>query len=168
MAPSIVSVIANMLSLLFVIAIPLAFLAGAVILQIYLSKKESKWPGLILPAVAFGITFIPFMAFLLYGIVRTTTSVTSHDILVAERVEIQRIEAERYEAYHRITGNEPLVPVRTHYLHAQGTIRASAALVFFWFLVSTVPTAILLIIYAVCRSKRRNLLALNRMSLQDL
>ena len=33
--------------------ITLAFLAGVIILQIYLSKKESKWPGLVLPIIAF-------------------------------------------------------------------------------------------------------------------
>ena len=28
-------------------------LAGTVLLQIFLSKRESKWPGLVLPAIAF-------------------------------------------------------------------------------------------------------------------
>ena len=33
--------------------IALAFLTGVVLLQIYLSKKENKWPGLVLPILAF-------------------------------------------------------------------------------------------------------------------
>lgn len=33
--------------------IALAFLVGIVFLQIFLSKKESKWPGLILPIISF-------------------------------------------------------------------------------------------------------------------
>lgn len=31
----------------------LLFIAGVIILQIYLSKRESKWPGLVLPIIAF-------------------------------------------------------------------------------------------------------------------
>lgn len=30
-----------------------AFLVGTILLQIFLSKRESKWPGLILPAITF-------------------------------------------------------------------------------------------------------------------
>lgn len=36
----------------------LAFYAGIVFLQIYLSKRENKWPGLILPVIAFIISFV--------------------------------------------------------------------------------------------------------------
>ena len=32
--------------------IALAFLVGLVFLQIFLSKRESKWPGLILPIIS--------------------------------------------------------------------------------------------------------------------
>ena len=31
----------------------LLFIAGVIVLQIFLSKRESKWPGLVLPIVAF-------------------------------------------------------------------------------------------------------------------
>ena len=31
----------------------LVLLAGTVLLQIFLSKRESKWPGLVLPAITF-------------------------------------------------------------------------------------------------------------------
>lgn len=33
--------------------ITLALLAGIILLQIYLSKSESKWPGLVLPIISF-------------------------------------------------------------------------------------------------------------------
>lgn len=33
--------------------IVLAFFAGVVWLQVYLSKRESKWPGLVLPIISF-------------------------------------------------------------------------------------------------------------------
>lgn len=31
----------------------LAFLAGIIWLQVFLSKKESKWPGLVMPIISF-------------------------------------------------------------------------------------------------------------------
>ena len=31
----------------------LGLLAGTILLQIFLSKRESKWPGLVLPAITF-------------------------------------------------------------------------------------------------------------------
>jgi len=38
--------------------IALAFLAGIVFLQIFLSKRESKWPGLILPIISFIVALL--------------------------------------------------------------------------------------------------------------
>lgn len=35
-----------------------AFVTGAVLLQMYLSKKDNKWLGLILPAIFFIISFV--------------------------------------------------------------------------------------------------------------
>ena len=36
----------------------LLFIAGVIVLQIFLSKRESKWPGLVLPIMSFLISFI--------------------------------------------------------------------------------------------------------------
>ena len=36
----------------------LLFIAGVIVLQIFLSKRESKWPGLVLPIISFFISFI--------------------------------------------------------------------------------------------------------------
>lgn len=36
-------------------------LGGVILLQIYLSKKESKWVGLILPIIFFLFSLIPFV-----------------------------------------------------------------------------------------------------------
>lgn len=33
--------------------IVLLFIAGVIVLQIFLSKRENKWPGLVLPLIAF-------------------------------------------------------------------------------------------------------------------
>lgn len=42
-----------MTRLLFVMLIYLALLAGVIWLQVFLSKSQSKWPGLILPIISF-------------------------------------------------------------------------------------------------------------------
>lgn len=41
-----------------VLIITLALIAGVIILQVYLSKRESKWAGLVLPIISFLISFI--------------------------------------------------------------------------------------------------------------
>ena len=43
---------------LIVLIFSLVLLAGVILLQIYLSKRESKWPGLVLPIISFLISFI--------------------------------------------------------------------------------------------------------------
>ena len=40
------------------ILVVLLFIAGVIVLQIFLSKRESKWPGLVLPIISFLISFI--------------------------------------------------------------------------------------------------------------
>lgn len=51
----------TMTMLLFV----LLFAAGAIVLQIFLSRRESKWPGLVLPAVTliYSIVMVLNMAY---------------------------------------------------------------------------------------------------------
>ena len=36
----------------------LLFIAGIIVLQVFLSKREPKWPGLVLPVISFLISFI--------------------------------------------------------------------------------------------------------------
>ena len=43
---------------ILMIVLALAALTGMVLLQIFLSKKESKWLGLILPIVSFVLSFM--------------------------------------------------------------------------------------------------------------
>ena len=50
---------------MYAIIILLMLLAGTVLLQIFLSKRESKWPGLVLPAIAliYSIVMVLNMAY---------------------------------------------------------------------------------------------------------
>ncbi|MCL2677675.1 MAG: hypothetical protein FWE85_01320 [Clostridiales bacterium] len=56
----------SLLDILFFIG--LAWLAGAIFLQINLSKKENKWPGLILPGMYFLsiLLIVAYMAYMAY------------------------------------------------------------------------------------------------------
>jgi hypothetical protein len=48
--------------------------AGAIVLQVFLSKKESKWLGLILPVISFGISLIVLLGFPLFAVYSTEVS----------------------------------------------------------------------------------------------
>jgi len=46
---------------LIALLVPLLLLAGVVCLQIFLSRRESKWPGLVLPLLAFLYAQVPML-----------------------------------------------------------------------------------------------------------
>lgn len=56
-------------NILLVIAVFGLLSAGAIVLQIFLSEKESKWPGLILPAIT-----LLFSLLVVFGLTAYTTS----------------------------------------------------------------------------------------------
>lgn len=45
----------------------LLLLAGGIVLQIFLSKRESKWPGLVLPIVTFLWSLVMVLSVAAYG-----------------------------------------------------------------------------------------------------
>lgn len=95
----------------------LAVWVGFVILQIFLSKRESKWPGLILPILCFLFSFLSPMFM----------------VMPPEGT----------------TGNYVLEMVVA-------------------FLLGNIPTAILLIIYLVCRGKQQRRKQSEKMNTQNL
>ena len=46
---------------ILVLSFSLILLIGAVVLQIFLSRRESPWPGLVLPGVSFLLSLIPLL-----------------------------------------------------------------------------------------------------------
>jgi membrane protease YdiL (CAAX protease family) len=61
-------------------------IAGIVTLQIFLSKRESKWAGLILPIISFGISLIAGLGILLFSVATgTTTSIVDGEIIEQTR-----------------------------------------------------------------------------------
>ncbi|MCL2856681.1 MAG: hypothetical protein FWE19_03010 [Oscillospiraceae bacterium] len=122
------------------LAILLAVLVGIVFLQVYLSKKESKWPGLLLPLITF---IISIMAVLGMAVYVETGVFTQAEYIDGEWVVV--LEEVRREV----------------------TLGAVAGIIS-TFLLMNIPTVILLVIYASCRGKQCRQRALEKMSIQDL
>ncbi len=97
--------------------IVLVFIIGAFVLQFYLSKRESKWPGLVLPIICFLFSLLVPLNF-----VAPSTGVDA-------AVIFQMLLA--------------------------------------W-LLSNIPTIIMLAIYFSCREKFKRARQVNKMNIQDL
>ena len=122
-----------------VLIVLLALGAGIVILQVYLSKKDSKWPGLIMPMISLAASLMLVLGIVLFSAYTATTTTRIDNGEVIE----QTVN----------TLSEPL------------SLIASAA---FTFLFYSIPTVILTLIYVACRGKRSRQRDLEKMSVQDL
>jgi len=127
-------IIAVLLALLAMLAI----FAGAIILQIFLSKKDNKWFGLILPGVSLIFSFIAVLGLVAF----TPTHGMTMVMVNGEIIEQTTMQLEN---------------TMPNIINAIGI-----------FLLLNIPTAALLIIYAVCRSKQHSKRALDKMSVHDL
>ena len=126
------------IAVLGVLIVLLALGAGIIILQVYLSKKDSKWPGLILPAICLAVSLSAVLGILFFS-THTMTATTMENGEVIEQ-----------------TANT---------LSPPASLIASAA---FAFLFYSIPTVILTLIYTACRGTRSRRRALEKMSVQDL
>jgi flagellar biosynthesis component FlhA len=111
---------------------------GGILLQILLSKQESKWAGLILPIITFGGSLMALLGVLLFS-VNTGTMIQ--------------------------TVNGEVIEQTTTQIASISSIIGSAIYVF---ILCNIPTGILLAIYAAFRGKRNRQHALDKMSVQDL
>ena len=161
------------------LAVFVAILAGVIILQVYLSKRESRLPGLILPGINFGLSFIVLFGMAMFMVVGPTTvqeitAINVHNeplyILehpfnendamlqahLAREAEIEAMQEERDALIAHVSHHEPA--------------RAPAILrILMVFLTVNIPTIILLAIYAYCRKTRnKKQRGLDLMSVQDL
>ena len=116
---------------------------GAVVLQVFFSRAESRWPGLILP----GISFL-FSLLLVFGY-------GAYSINGSERVEV--ITDDGMESV--VTYIEP--EERMEYGVPWGAISVTL-------LVGNIPTLILMGVYVACRGGRSEKKEMEKMSIQDL
>ena len=146
--------------LLAFIVISLAIFGGIIVLQVFLSKKESKWPGLILPGICLLISLTVVMSILLFMVVSpiTTTTFEYLDTIpagspVGERIYTTDVYVLTVEQIVMTTPT-PAIPVIINAVNI--------------FLLFNIPTLLLLCIYAACRSSRKRQRDLGKMSIQDL
>lgn len=123
----------------------LLFLAGIILLQIYLSKKQNKWIGLVLPGICLSISILAVMGSVsFFSFTKETVTTIRNNSDVVNEVICN-------------TTNKNNVDLSS-------VIFTSIII----FLMYNIPTAILLSIYAGCREKIKKNLELGKMNVQDL
>jgi len=167
-----VGIIVYLFSLVFLGGI----ITGIVMLQVFLSKRESMWPGLIMPLLSFGFSLLMLFGMVAYS---TVSTVEMHDVVIVgtrtpigpddtyysdEWLEewdaaIDEREAERAAIIAEIEA-ERAVHMQTQQSYIPRAI--------FMLILMNIPTAILMLIYAGCRGSRRKQRDLDLMNLQDL
>jgi hypothetical protein len=127
-----------MIRALVFLGLLLIFGVSVIVLQIFLSRKENKWAGLILPFISFIISLMALLGAVLFS-ANTRVSTLIEGGKVIEQTVTQ--------------------------IGDMSTIVGTAIYIF---LLYNIPTAVLLTIYAAFRGKRNRQRALEKMSVQDL
>jgi len=167
---------ARILIIIVTLVVALALIAGTVLLQINLSKRKGKWYGLVLPGITFGLSLITTLGLVMFSVVGATntatllmadTNVVAHYIGEEGEVHVRAEQGAQNDAWVSVPRADGGTDFVQYVYFGAGAVINSAIL---YFIVMNIPTAILLLIYAVCRGKgpRRQLPALDKMSVQDL
>lgn len=127
------------------LSIYLLFFIGIILLQIYLSKKQNKWFGLILPGICLVISILAALGFASFSSFTKETVTTIKD---------------NGEVVKEVICNT----TNKNNINLASAIFSSIMV----FLMYNIPTAIFLAIYAGCREKMKKNLELEKMNIQDL
>ena len=130
--------IGEIIFFIFLLAIPV----GVIFLQIYLSKKENKWYGFILPLVVFAISLMAIMGMVAF-------------VEVGQSTMSQYVDGELVTTIISEGENREAIP---------GTVGR----IIYIFILLNIPTAILLAIYKSVRNKQNRHRDVEKMSVQDL
>ena len=123
----------------------LAIIIGSVFLQIFLSKKQNKWFGLILPLICLMFSLMAVLgstAFFMTGEL-SLQQLAPDGTVIEETVEVQNIGG-------------------------SSDIGATIVQMVVVFALYNIPTAILLVIYLACREKLNRNTEVQKMNIQDL
>jgi len=131
-----------MINMIIALLVFLLFAGGIVWLQIFLSKKNNKWFGLILPFICLMFSLLIVLNISTYSSIQTTVTETVDGVVISE--ETKQIESEK-PGMLAILGT--ILPV---------------------FIISNIPTIILLAIYFASREKLNIKSQLDKMNIQDL
>ncbi|NLM73632.1 MAG: hypothetical protein GX184_06370 [Clostridiaceae bacterium] len=125
----------------FVLLIFLVFLAGSILLQVFLSKKKNKWLGLIIPLICFIFSIVAVLSMAMYSDI-TITSVT--DTVSGSKLTETIVQSEKPGTFSMLLTALPV------------------------FIITNIPTVIFSAIYLSCREKFKLRNELDRMNIQDL
>ena len=131
-----------MLRVIFIIVVLLVFI-GLILLQVFLSKRNNKWLGLILPFI--------FIIIAIFASISTPLYVVTEEATVSYSENGQVVE----ETISHASSERP----------ALTTIIATIIPIF---LLWNIPTLIFLGIYGVCRDQIKKNGELNKMNVVDL
>ena len=120
------------------LAVILVCAAAITWLQVFLSKRDGKWPGLILPILSFLISLSILLAGILFSVATVEETVMVNGEIINQHIH--------------------------HTADASAIVTRSI----FLFFICNIPTIVLLAIYAACRSKRERQRALEKMAVHDL
>jgi NADH:ubiquinone oxidoreductase subunit 5 (subunit L)/multisubunit Na+/H+ antiporter MnhA subunit len=127
----------------------LALGVGIILLQIYLSRKENRWSGLVLPIISFCISLIA-----VFNVAAYTTNTLTGVLQVTDE--------------SGVVVQEEVVPATPSTIQRTQNLPALIFTIGSVLLLYNIPTAVLLAIYFGCREKQRQRTALNKMQAQDL
>ena len=135
------SIIVTLLNTLIIAAV----FVGIIALEVWLSRRKSRWPGLIMPAITFVVSLFLALGVMLFSVVGAATEVQVVDEETGEVVyQEQTVEAEPDWAL------------------------GDAAQLGLVLLVGNIPTFVLLGAYYIGREKFRREKLLEKMNIQDL
>ncbi len=128
----------------FALIVVLLLLAGSIWLQIFLSTKNNKWLGLIIPLVCLIISILGVFGLTMFATSSGITTVTEtvNGVVISEESIV--LESEKPGVRSMLV---TLIPT---------------------FFVLNIPTLIFLAIYFVCREKLKTKKLLDKMNVQDL
>lgn len=133
------------LIVLFNMLLLAAVLAGIIALEVWLSRRKSRWPGLIMPIISFALSLLLVFGFVAFSAVSATS-------------ELQVTDAETGEIIHQ----EQRVEEVSDWTLGD-TVQLGILL-----LVGNIPTFVLLGTYYIGREKLRRDKLLEKMHIQDL
>lgn len=122
-----------------------AVLAGVIALEVWLSRRKSRWPGLVMPIISFVLSLLLVFGFVAFS----SASATS---------ELQVADAETGEIIHQEQREEGVSDWTLG-----DTVQLGVLL-----LVGNIPTFVLLGTYYIGREKLRRDKLLEKMHIQDL
>ena len=127
------------------ILLAVAVLAGVIVFEVWLSRRQSRWPGLIMPILSFALSLLLVFGFVAFSAGSATSGLQVSDAETGEIVyQEQRVE----EASDWTLGD---------------TVQVGLLL-----LIANIPTLVLLGVYYAGREKLRRDKLLEKMNIQDL